>query len=66
MLGFAARVAGATITPDGEEIEKLRWFSREELAAEAKNILLPNRISIARSIIELWFGGEIVSASESK
>jgi len=66
MLGFAARAKSTELRPDGEEIEKLRWFSREELAAEAPNLLLPNRISIARSIIELWFGGELVSASEAK
>ena len=64
MLGFAARAKTTDLRPDGDEIEKLRWFSREELAAEAKELLLPNRISIARAIIELWFGGELVSASE--
>ncbi len=64
MLGFAARAKTTDLRPDGDEIEKLRWFSREELAAEAPNLLLPNRISIARAIIELWFGGELVSASE--
>ncbi len=66
MLGFAARVTGASTTPDGDEIEKLRWFTREEIAAEAHSLLLPNRISIARSIIEHWYGSEIVSASEAK
>jgi NAD+ diphosphatase len=65
MAGFAARTKSTELRPDGEEIEKLRWFSREELAAEAPNLLLPNRISISRSIIELWFGSEIVSASEA-
>jgi NAD+ diphosphatase len=66
MAGFAARARSTELRPDGEEIEKLRWFSREELQAEAPNLLLPNRISIARSIIELWFGGELVSASEKR
>lgn len=67
MLGFAARVSADSqpLVADGIEIEKLRWFSREELQAEAHKLLLPNRISIARAIIEKWFGGEIHSASEA-
>ena len=66
MLGFAARVGSASgqLKADGVEIEKLRWFSRSELEAEASNILLPNRISIARAIIEKWLGKEIESATE--
>ena len=64
MLGFAAQAHGSAVKPDGVEIEKLRWFSREELAAEAHHILLPTRLSIARAIIERWFGTEIVSATE--
>lgn len=68
MLGFSARVdpsnSAESIRPDGIEIAKLRWFSREELKAEAKNILLPSKISIARSLIEHWLGEEIVSATE--
>ena len=64
MLGFVAKAKTTELRPDGEEIEKLRWFSREELAAEAETLLLPNRISIARAIIEHWFGGELVSGSE--
>ena len=66
MLGFAARAKTTDLRPDGEEIAKLRWFTREELAAEAEQLLLPNRISIARAILERWFGAELVSASEKK
>lgn len=67
MVGFAARARGEQqLVPDLIEIEKLRWFSREELAAEAENILLPGRLSIARALIENWFGREITSASELK
>ena len=66
MAGFAVRAESTDLRPDGDEIEKLRWFSREELAAEAPHLLLPNRISIARAIIELWFGGELVSATENR
>ncbi len=68
MLGFTAKVdlaaTGQSIKPDGIEIVRLRWFTREELAAEVAEILLPNRISISRSMIEHWYGGQLVSASE--
>lgn len=64
MLGFAARAKTTDLRPDGVEIAKLRWFSREELATEAAELLLPNRISISRAMIELWFGGRIESATE--
>lgn len=61
MLGFRARVADASpeLRPDGEEILDVRWFSREELAASLDEVLLPGRSSIARAIIEHWFGGPL-------
>jgi NAD+ diphosphatase len=66
MLGFSARAnSSQLLRPDGEEITKLRWFSRDELAAEAKDLLLPGRASISRAMIELWFGKELVSATEN-
>jgi NAD+ diphosphatase len=67
MVGFKARARGVQeLVPDALEIEKLRWFSRQEMAAEAQAILLPGKLSIARALIEDWFGGELVSASELK
>jgi len=65
MLGFTARLDAenvSSLTPDGTEIIDLRWFSRDDLVAALPDILLPGRTSIARSIIELWFGGEIDDA----
>jgi NAD+ diphosphatase len=62
MLGYRARVDPSTdglVTPDGNEILDLRWFSREELDAAHGEIVLPPRTSIARSIIEHWYGGTI-------
>ena len=64
MLGFTAKATGQKVKADGVEIEKLRWFSREELAAESHELLLPSRLSIARAIIERWYGQQIVSATE--
>lgn len=67
MVGFMARAHGnQNLNPDGLEIEKLRWFSREELANSAGEMLLPGKLSIARALIEHWYGGELVSASEAK
>lgn len=67
MVGFTARARGEqSLKPDLIEIEKLRWFTREEIAAQAKDILLPGRLSIARALIENWFGEEIVSATEAR
>lgn len=63
MLGFMARVdpnVESTLTPDGAEILDLRWFSREELAASLDQIGLPGHTSIARAIIEHWYGGPIL------
>lgn len=62
MLGFTARVdpcRPVDARPDGEEILELRWFSRDELAASVGEVLLPGPTSIARTIIEHWFGGPI-------
>ncbi len=57
MFGFSAKASSAhDLVPDGIEIEKLKWFSREELLAERERILLPGRLSIARALIEDWLG----------
>jgi NAD+ diphosphatase len=65
MLGFRADApAGQAIAVDHEEIVEARWFSREELLAAVKagELALPSPVSIARRIIEAWFGGELPSA----
>jgi NAD+ diphosphatase len=62
MLGFTARVDPAVesqLTPDGHEILELRWFTRDELRDALGEILLPGLTSIARSIIERWYGGPL-------
>ncbi|MCY7413497.1 MAG: NAD(+) diphosphatase [Salinibacterium sp.] len=62
MTGFTATVDpnwGLDATPDGTEILDLRWFSRDELAAALDEIRLPGPTSIARAIVEEWFGGPI-------
>ena len=65
MLGFSAKAdSSMEFSPDGEEIVKLRWFSRAEIATEAKSLLLPGDTTISRSLIELWYGSPIESAVE--
>jgi NAD+ diphosphatase len=64
MLGFRAEApAGQAIIVDREEIAEASWFSRDELLAAiaAREIALPPPVSIARHIIEAWFGGPLPS-----
>ena len=66
MLGFRAKVDPdfAVLKPDGDEIVDVRWFSRDELAASLHEIALPGGTSIARAIIEDWYGGPLVDLRE--
>jgi NAD+ diphosphatase len=62
MVGFHAELdheASGELTPDGTEIVDLRWFSREELSSSIGDIILPGRTSIARAMIEHWYGAEL-------
>ncbi|MEI6648988.1 MAG: NAD(+) diphosphatase [Actinomycetes bacterium] len=44
--------------PDGEEIEEIRWYSRDGMrdAIHRQELLLPPSISVARKMIEAWYG----------
>ncbi|AND16008.1 NAD(+) diphosphatase [Rathayibacter tritici] len=63
MVGFTARLAEdqspEDLLPDGEEIVELRWFTRQQLHDSLDSVLLPGRSSIARALIEDWYGGEL-------
>jgi NAD+ diphosphatase len=64
MLGFRADApAGQDIVVDREEIAEAYWFSRDELVAaiKAREIALPPPVSIARQIIEQWYGAPLPS-----
>ncbi len=66
MLGFTARYAGGEPHPRDEELEDVRWFGRDELAAAARRadaweapaddgvLLLPPPLAIARRLIDGW------------
>jgi NAD+ diphosphatase len=65
MLGFFCLAAdGQELKPDQEEIVDAEWYTREELlaAAGAYEILLPGKVSIARQLIEHWYGGPLPGA----
>ncbi len=63
MLGYHARLAAGSphARPDGEEITDLRWFTRDEMRAgcEVGTVRIPPRLSIARRLIEHWYGAEL-------
>jgi NAD+ diphosphatase len=63
MVGFRARAVGTDVRVDDVEITAARWFEREELrdAVERGDVGLPGRQSIARSLIEEWYGAELPS-----
>nr|WP_225878328.1 NAD(+) diphosphatase [Spongiactinospora rosea] len=58
MLGFFARAVATELTLDPQEIAEARWYSRAELAAalRAGEVRLPPEVSIARRLIETWYG----------
>ncbi|MCX6428387.1 MAG: NAD(+) diphosphatase [Actinobacteria bacterium] len=62
MIAYEAITDDAsTAKADGIEITEIRWFTRAEmkLAVESGEVLLPPRISVARRMIEHWYGAEI-------
>ena len=61
MLGFTARAVGEAERTDDQEITDVLWLSRAELraAAESGAVGLPGRVSIARLLIERWYGGRL-------
>jgi NAD+ diphosphatase len=62
MLGFRAMAAGGqVIAVDEDEIGEARWFTRAELlaAVEAREVTLAPTSSIARRLIEYWYGAQL-------
>ncbi len=62
MLGFRADApAGQEIVVDREELAEAHWYTREGLLAsvQARELGLPPPVSIARRIIEAWYGGPL-------
>jgi NAD+ diphosphatase len=68
MLGFTARALAPDAEPvaDGVELAEVRWFGRDELAEQvaAGQLRLPPPVSIARLLVEHWYGALLPSAPE--
>ncbi|MCB5274191.1 NADH pyrophosphatase [Arthrobacter sp. SO5] len=67
MLGFTATTSDTEARPDGVEVTRARWFSRSELQAAVLSgeIVISSRLSIARALIEHWYGGVIRDLPET-
>ena len=61
MLGFRGRATSTRIEVDGVEMADARWFTRDGLAAAVASgeVVLPGGASIARALVEQWFGGPL-------
>lgn len=59
MLGFTAEAVSRDTRADGDEITRVRWFTREELTAEtaAGTVWVPGDVSIAGQILSAWLAG---------
>ncbi len=60
MLGFNAKATTTEFNPDDDELDDIRWVTREdlkfygEMGDETPGPKLPNRHSIARMLLENW------------
>jgi NAD+ diphosphatase len=69
MISFSAIATNPDeAIPDGEEIEEIRWLSRQELRAAIadESLTLPPIMSVARKMIEFWFEDESADASSKR
>ena len=66
MLGYFAEALNTEICVDGAEITQAHWFARAELHAALQRgvVQLPGAASIARALIELWYGGPVDQPSQ--
>lgn len=66
MLGFMGYTNNTVPTPDNVEVRAARWFTRDELQAAvfSGEAVVSHRLSIARSLIEHWYGGRILEPGE--
>jgi NAD+ diphosphatase len=61
MMGFRARATTTRIVRQEDEIAEADWFSRDEVATAVAtgDLRVFGRTSIARSLIEEWFGAPL-------
>lgn len=67
MLGFTAVAAASELTLDSAEIAEARWMTRDDVThlVAAGELTLPGRLSIARRLIEHWYGARLTPAREA-
>ena len=68
MLGFRGHAVGTAVEVDGVELAHARWWTREEFDADLASgeLMLPPRVSIARRLIEDWYGGPVQGEGVSR
>ena len=61
MLGYVASAISTDVDVDGTEISDARWFTREQLREQLAggDVGLPGPVSIARALIEQWYGAPL-------
>ena len=61
MVAFKARSLNTNIRVDGQETEDAGWFTREEFsnALASGRLHIPQAASVARHMIEQWYGSEL-------
>jgi NAD+ diphosphatase len=66
MLGFRGRAVATAVQVDGVELAHARWWTREEFEADLASgeLMLPPRVSIARRLIEDWYGGPVSDGAD--
>lgn len=66
MLGFTARTDDATLRIDDSEIVAAEWYTRDDLrrSVASGDLGLPGRLSIARRLIESWYGERLTPPRE--
>jgi NAD+ diphosphatase len=66
MLGFRAHALTTAAEADGVELASARWWTREQFTADLarRELMLPPKVSIARRLIEDWYGEPIDDAAD--
>jgi NAD+ diphosphatase len=69
MISFSAIATNPDdAIPDGEEIEEIRWLSRNQMRESIadESLTLPPNMSVARKMIEFWYEDESADASSKR
>jgi NAD+ diphosphatase len=68
MLAFRATAVTTELRPDPVELRYASWFDRAQLASGVRSgrLTLPTRASIARRLIEDWYGGPVPGPADGQ